>query len=149
MPATGLGNSIRKQRYWRIYLYRPPPDYHRAINTVSVTYSWETKKKILVYSLTPINLNVIRSTTSDKFNALLDTLRQHGNNLVNSFKPSFVSSMLFSVTWNPNNYGNTKTSAFFLRRRWRVEALYLIFILPRMPRTKGWQSISICALCWK
>jgi outer membrane protein insertion porin family len=92
-----------------------PPDYHRAINTVSVTYSWETKKKILVYSLTPINLNVIRSTTSNEFNALLDTLQQHGNNLINSFKPSFVSSMLFSVTWNPNNYGNTKTSAFFLR----------------------------------
>ena len=115
-----------------------PPDYNRAINTVSVTYTWETKKRILIYSLTPISLNVIRSKTDSLFNVLLENLQsQQGNNLINSFKPSFVSSMIFSVTWNPNNYGNTKASAFFLRAQVESGGTLFNFYSPTFATNAG------------
>jgi outer membrane protein insertion porin family len=50
------------------------------------------------------------------FNALLTDLQENqGNNLKNSFDPSFVSSVIFSITWNPNNYGNTMKHSHIIR----------------------------------
>lgn len=120
IPLSGnagyrYGRLNPKTRVLAGYVYSDrQPDYTRAINTISTTYTWENHKTTL-YSFTLINLNVIRSKTDSAFNALLDNLQAQGNNLKNSFKPSFVSSMIFSFTWNPRNYGNTQRNSYFLR----------------------------------
>lgn len=97
------------------FTYTKRPEYTRSINTVSDTYTWQNEKRTQ-YSFTLINLNVIQSTLDSAFNALLTDLQENdGNNLKNSFKPSFVSSMIFGVTWNPVNYGNTERNSYLFR----------------------------------
>lgn len=97
------------------YTYTDRPEYTRSITTVSDTYTWQNKQRTN-YSFTLINLNVIRSKLDSAFNALLTDLQENeGNNLKNSFNPSFVSSMIFAVTWNPDNYGNTERTSHLLR----------------------------------
>ncbi len=123
-----------------------PPDYTRAITNVSAQYNWETNKRRLQYSFTPISLSVIRSKTDSAFNALLETLKSQGNNLINSFKPSFVSSMIFSVIWNPNNYGNTKTSAFFLRAQVEAGGTLFNFYTPTFATNRGLETYKFVRL---
>lgn len=97
------------------YSYTKRPEYTRAITTISDTYTWQNKQTAQ-YSFTLANLSIIRSTLDSAFKALLIDLQENqGNNLKNSFNPSFVSSMIMSVTWNPNNYGNTERSSYFFR----------------------------------
>jgi outer membrane protein insertion porin family len=97
------------------FTYTDRPEYTRSISTVSDTYTWQNKKRAQ-YSFTLINLNVIQSTLDSAFNALLTDLQVNdGNNLKNSFNPSFVSSMILGITWNPVNYGNTERSSHLLR----------------------------------
>ncbi|MBL7873783.1 MAG: BamA/TamA family outer membrane protein [Cyclobacteriaceae bacterium] len=97
------------------FAFTDRPEYRRLITTVSDTYTWQNKQTAQ-YSFTLINLNIIRSTLDSTFNALLTDLQlNQGNNLKNSFKPSFVSSMIMAITWNPNNYGNTERSSYYLR----------------------------------
>jgi outer membrane protein insertion porin family len=97
------------------YNYTDRPEYKRSITTLSDTYTWENRN-ITKFSLTLINLNIIRSKVDSAFNALLTDLQENqGNNLKNSFDPSFVSSVIFSITWNPNNYGNTMKHSHIIR----------------------------------
>ncbi|MBY0436240.1 MAG: BamA/TamA family outer membrane protein [Cyclobacteriaceae bacterium] len=111
----GLGRLNPKTRLLTGFTYTDRPEYKRSNVTVSNTYTWENKRTAL-YSLTLTNLQIIQSTLDPSFRNLLDTLQLlQGNNLINSFRPSLVSSMIFSWTWNPNNYGNTEKSSYFLR----------------------------------
>ena len=113
--AYQLGKYNPRTRLLAGYTYTDRPEYQRSITTISDTYTWENKRTTQ-YSLTLISLNVIRSTLDPAFDSLLIYLQENqGNNLRNSFKPSFVSSTIFGVTWNPNNYGNTERSSFYLR----------------------------------
>ncbi|HZX75254.1 MAG TPA: hypothetical protein VFE57_12585, partial [Cyclobacteriaceae bacterium] len=97
------------------YNYTDRPEYKRSVTSVSATYSWEPKRT-LSYSFTPANLNIIRSSLDSAFNALLIDLQENqGNNLINSFKPSFVTSMIFTMIWNPNNYTSYQKNSFFAR----------------------------------
>ncbi len=120
LPFTGsrvynLGRFNPRTKLLTGYTYTDRPEYERSIITVSDTYTWENTKKTF-YSFTLANLNVIRSSKDPSFDSLLNTLfLEQGNNLRNSFRPSFVSSMIFSVIWNPKNYGNTETSSYFVR----------------------------------
>ncbi len=135
-----LGKFNPKTKLLGGYTYTDRPEYQRGITTISDTYNWE-KKRILQYSLTAINLNVIRSKTSLDFQKVLDSLKtQQGNNLVNSFKPSFVSSVIFSVTWNPNNYGNTQKSSFYLRAMVESGGTIFNFITPNFITKEGLQT---------
>ena len=113
--AYQLGRYNPRTRLLAGYAYTDRPEYRRSITTLSDTYTWENTQTTQ-YSFTLISLNVIRSTLDPAFDSLLINLQQNqGNNLRNSFKPSFVSSMIFGVTWNPNNYGNTERSSFYIR----------------------------------
>lgn len=95
--------------------YSDRPEYQRETTTFSYTYSWENKKTTQ-YSFTLASLNIIRSDLDSAFNALLNDLSAtQGNNIRLSFNPSFVSSMIFSMTWNPENYGNTLNHSKFVR----------------------------------
>ncbi len=95
------------------YTYTDRPEYQRSITTLSATYTWDLQRK-LQFSFSPATLNVINSTVSNAFNATLLHLDSLGNKLINAFKPSYVSSMIFSVTWN-NNYGLVQKNSTFIR----------------------------------
>lgn len=113
--ATRMARYNPRTRLLAGYTFTERPEYTRSITTVSNTYTWQNKQTTQL-SFTAINLNVIRSQLDSTFNALLTDLQNNqGNNLKNSFNPSFVSSMIFAITWNPNNYGNTERSSFFMR----------------------------------
>jgi len=118
IPFSGnwkVGRLNPRTKFLAGYTYTDRPEYTRSIVTVSDTYNWESANKTQ-YSFTLINLNAIRSRTDSSFNALLEDLYvEQGNNLRNSFKPSFVSSMIFSVVWNAKNYGSLESNASFMK----------------------------------
>ena len=93
------------------YTYTSRPEYQRSIITASSTLTWE-KSNQLQFSFTGTNLSIIRSDTSAQFGERLRELEKAGNRLINAFKPAFVSSMSFSVTWNKGNYGTNARSTF-------------------------------------
>lgn len=95
------------------YTYTDRPEYQRQITTLSASFNWDINQK-WQFSFTPTSLNIIQSTKSQDFEALLTSLQSKGNNLINAFKPSFVGSMIFSVTWN-NNYGSSQKHSTLLR----------------------------------
>lgn len=118
------------------YTYTSRPEYTRSITNVSGTYTWQNKQTTQ-YSFTLLNLNVIRSTLDSTFNAQLLELQEQGNNLINSFNPSFVSSMIFSVTWNPNNYGNAERSSYFVRMQAESGGTFFAFAEPDFAKKRG------------
>jgi outer membrane protein assembly factor BamA len=95
------------------YTYTDRPEYQRSITSLSATYTWDLQRR-LQFSFSPATLNVINSTKSYAFDTLLIGLQKKGNNLINAFKPSYVSSMIFSLTWN-NNYGVAQKSSTYIR----------------------------------
>lgn len=109
-----LGKYNPKTRLLAGYIYTDRPEYTRSNVTLAATYSWENKR-VFQYSFTPVSIQIIQSTTTAAFDSTLHVLQTQGNNLINSFKPSLVSSMIFTMTWNPNNYGNSEKSSYFAR----------------------------------
>ncbi len=140
--AYRLGKYNPKTRLLGGYTYTDRPEYQRAINTLSDTYTWENEnRKTLQYSLTLISLNIIRSKTDQRFDSVLRALQTNqGNNLINSFKPSFVSSMIFSITWNPNNYGNTQKSSLYLRALAETGGTFFNLYTPNFVSKEGLQT---------
>jgi hypothetical protein len=119
------------------YAYTQRPEYTRSIATISASYNWDAKRT-KQYTLTPLSLNIIRSTLSSAFDSLLNNLQlTQGNNLRNSFLPSFVSSVIFSFTYNPNNYGNTQRSSFFLRAQAEAGGTLFNFYTPKLVTNEG------------
>jgi outer membrane protein assembly factor BamA len=118
------------------YTYTDRPEYTRGITTLSATYTWDLKQR-LQFSYTPASLNIIRSHISDAFNDRLQQLKAEGNNLINSFKPSYVSSMIFAMTYNPNNYGNLKSSSFYLRVQAESGGTLFNFYTPKLITHEG------------
>jgi outer membrane protein insertion porin family len=105
-----------KTRFTAGYAFTDRPEYRRTAISVNGTYSWNNKRSKL-YSLTPLSLSVIdTSNLSPSFKDLLQEQADFGNySLINSFRPSFVNSILFSVTWNHNNYGNIEKNSAYVR----------------------------------
>lgn len=110
------GRYNPKTRVTTGFGYTDRPEYKRSSANLSATYTWQHKQSHF-YSLSLANLSLINSNIKlQEFQDLLDEQDSLGNtNLSNSFNPSFVSSMIFSFTWNPNNYGNIDKSSHFLR----------------------------------
>lgn len=112
------------------YNYTDRPEYRRASTTLSNTYTWENKKSTQ-YSLALTNISLIDSDIKDStFFDLLDTLYVLGNyNLKRSFEPSFVSSMIFGVTWS-HNYGSLEKNSTFVRAQFESGGTSLNIISP-------------------
>ena len=128
------------------YTYSNRPEYRRETTTFSYTYSWESKRTT-IYSLTLANLNIIRSSLDSTFQALLNDLGAiQGNNIRLSFNPSFVSSMIFSMTWNPENYGNTTTNSKFLRIQAESGGTLLNFYTPGLVEREDLQLFKYLRL---
>jgi outer membrane protein insertion porin family len=130
------GKYNPKTRITSGYTYTNRPEYQRSAVNIAGIYTWE--KNRVSYSFTAANLNIIRSQTDSAFHAQLVNLQQtQGNNLINSFKPSLVSSMIFSVLWNPNNYGNLEKSSFFLKATAESGGTAFNFFEPKLATHEG------------
>lgn len=142
LPFTGktsyqLGRLNPRTKLLAGYTYTNRPEYTRSIVTISDAYNWENPRKTQ-YSFTLANLNIIRSQKFGNFDSLLNALyTEQGNNLRNSFKPSFVSSMIFQAVWNPKNYGNTETNSFFLRATAESGGTFFNFFKPEFITKEG------------
>lgn len=114
------------------YAYTDRPEYRRSIISLNGTYTWQNNKKTS-FSLTPLNLGIIdTSNLSSDFKDLLAEQDLLGNNsLINSFRPSFVNSIIFAVTWNLNNYGNTERNSSYIRAQIESGGTLWNFIDPK------------------
>ncbi|MBL0743556.1 translocation and assembly module lipoprotein TamL [Chryseolinea lacunae] len=106
-----------KTKFVAGYTYTDRPEYRRTVISFNGTYTWQSANRKRTYSLTPLNLGVIdTSKLSPTFRELLRNQAALGNNsLINSFRPSFVNSIIFGITWNLNNYGNKERDSWYIR----------------------------------
>lgn len=108
-----LGQVNPKTRLLAGYTYTDRPEYNRKNYNFSNTYSWQNARNTF-YQVTITDISLIESAVDSTFGARLRQLEENGNRLVNSFRPSLVTSMSGSATWNFNSYGlNFSNSSFF------------------------------------
>ncbi|MBS1557441.1 MAG: BamA/TamA family outer membrane protein [Bacteroidetes bacterium] len=117
------------------YTFTDRPEYQRSITTLSATYTWDLKRKWM-FSFSPATLNVINSTISDAFRSTLVHLDSLGNKLINAFKPSYVSSIIFTLTWN-NNYGLAQKNSTFIRTMLESGGTLLNVYSPKFIQDQG------------
>lgn len=134
-----LGKYNPKTRLTLGYNYTDRPEYSRNSTTFANTYTWQNQRTTQ-YSLALFNLSLINSNIkSAEFQDVLDDLDSLGNyNLARSFQPSFVSSMIFSITWN-RNYGTFDRNALFIRAQFEPGGTTLNFIDPDIITRQGLQ----------
>ncbi|MGY6743636.1 MAG: translocation and assembly module lipoprotein TamL [Cecembia sp.] len=87
------------------YNYVNRPEYIRESVNGILGYSWNTRNLRQQYLVNILDANFIRSNLSNEFRDLLEGLQNQGNNLINSFLPSYVSSVSGQVIINFNQYG--------------------------------------------
>ncbi|MCR9016656.1 BamA/TamA family outer membrane protein [Aquiflexum gelatinilyticum] len=87
------------------YNYINRPEYIRESVNGVIAYNWNTRNLKKQYTVNALDANFIRSNLSDDFRILLEDLQNQGNNLINSFLPSYVSSISGQVIFNFNQYG--------------------------------------------
>lgn len=87
------------------YNYVNRPEYIRESVNGIIAYSWNTRDLRQQYTFNAVDANFIRSNLSNDFRELLEDLQNQGNNLINSFLPSYVSSISGQVIINFNQYG--------------------------------------------
>ena len=134
-----LGKYNPKTRLAVGYNYTDRPEYSRNSTTFSNTYTWQNRRTTQ-YSLALFNLSLINSQIkSPAFQEVLSDLDSLGNyNLARSFQPSFVSSMIFSITWN-RNYGTFDRNAVFIRAQFEPGGTTLNFFDPEIITRQGLQ----------
>ncbi|HEY0651688.1 MAG TPA: BamA/TamA family outer membrane protein [Chryseosolibacter sp.] len=127
------------------YTFTDRPEYNRIATTLSNTYSWQNQRTT-EYSLALVNASLINSKKSDEFSELLERLDSLGNyNLVNSFRPSFVSSMIFGITWN-HNYGSIDKNSVFIRGQFETGGTSLNIVDPAIITKQGLQYFKYLRL---
>ncbi len=109
-----LGQVNPKTRLLAGYTYTRRPEYIRKNTNFTNTYSWQNQRTTF-YQVTLTDISLIESEVSDTFQERLDSLSVSGNRLINAFKPSLVTSMNGSATWNFNSYGLNFTNSSFFR----------------------------------
>ena len=141
-----LGKYNPKTRLAVGYNYTDRPEYSRNSTTISNTYTWQNQRTTQ-FSLALFNLSLINSEIkSPRFREVLDELDSLGNyNLARSFEPSFVSSMIFSITWN-KNYGTFDRNAVFIRAQVEPGGTTLNFIDPEIITRQGLQYFKYLRL---
>lgn len=87
------------------YNYVDRPEYIRESVNGVIAYNWSTRNLRQQYTINVLDANFIRSNLSSDFRELLEGLQAQGNNLINSFLPSYVSSVSGQVIINFNQYG--------------------------------------------
>lgn len=101
------------------YNYVNRPEYIRdALNTI-LAYSWAPSNLRRQFTLNLFDANLIRSSLDPAFRKRLEDFQAQGNNLINSFMPSYVSSISGQLIINFNQYGLTQRNDASL---WRLFA---------------------------
>ena len=90
------------------------PEYNRKNTNFTTTYSWGRQLNTL-YNFSLADVSIINSELTAAFKKRLNTLASNGSNLINSFKPSLVSSSSFFIIKNFNNYGSGKQTSSYLQ----------------------------------
>ena len=118
------GSEAIKNRYGRFnpktrinigYSLNDRPEYYRRSVDAALDYTWSTKKK-RTFSIYLADLRFINTAFKDStFYFRLKELEEEGNNLINSFLPSFVSSTSFNGAYNFGNYGQKHGQGSLLR----------------------------------
>jgi outer membrane protein assembly factor BamA len=141
-----LGKYNPKTRLSVGYNYTDRPEYQRLSTTFSNTYTWQNQRTTQ-FSVALFNLSVINSDIkSAEFRQLLQNQDSLGNyNLARSFQPSFVSSMIFSITWN-HNYGTFDRNAVFIRAQFEPGGTIFNFISPDIITKQGLQYFKFWRL---
>lgn len=81
------------------------PEYTRSQLTAANSYTWQPKQSQL-YDFQFLEVGLVRTNNLDSaYHERLKELELNGNNLINSFRPSFISSQRLTVSINKNNYG--------------------------------------------
>jgi len=90
------------------------PEYERQNFQFVFSYEWSKYRKKFS-SLSPVNISFVNtSNKTSAFDRYLNNLRENGNNLFQSFQPSFISSILYSYTFNSRDlYRSTRQSDYF------------------------------------
>ena len=87
------------------YNYVNRPEYTReALNTI-LAYNWATRDLRQQFTFNFLDANFIRSSLNPDFEIRLKELQNLGNNLINSFLSSYVSSISGQAIINFNEYG--------------------------------------------
>lgn len=89
------------------------PEYIRSTLNASNSYTWQPKETIL-YDFKFLEVALVRTNSIDS--AYLERLRElerNGNNLINSFRPSFISNQRITRSINTNNYGRGHNNASY------------------------------------
>ena len=98
------------------YNYVNRPEYIRESLNGIIAYNWSTRNLKQQFTFNILDANFIRSSLNNDFRVILEDLQNQGNNLINSFLPSYVSSVSGQVIINFNQYGLfQKNNASLLR----------------------------------
>jgi outer membrane protein insertion porin family len=87
------------------YNYINRPEYVREGLNGVIGYNWNTRNLRQQFTFNALDVNFIRSNLSPAFRTILEDFQNQGNNLINSFLPSYVSSISGQVIMNFNQYG--------------------------------------------
>lgn len=132
-----LGDLNPKTRVVAGYSFTNRPEYERSIFNGSFGYTWQIDNRIS-YNLVLSDLNLIYSPRLDPaFLDYLEELQANGNNLINTFNTSFVSSINFSVISNSNQYGIYDRKASLLKLSTESGGTSLNFVDPGLLNSWG------------
>lgn len=110
-----LGNINPNTRVVAGSSFTNRPEYLRTTFNSSLSYTWQKDIKRF-FNFTLVDLNLIYSNNlSKEFRDRLEEFEDVGNNLINSFLPSFVNSVSFTSIFNFNRYGTNPDRASFLK----------------------------------
>lgn len=110
-----LGEVNPKTRLQVGYNYTNRPEYIRRTSKASFSYNWQSKRDHQ-FGFSPGDISYIDSKIqSPVFQTQLDELEANGNNLIQSFRPSFVSSINGYGVFNFGKYGTNKSKSSYLR----------------------------------
>lgn len=99
------------------YNYVNRPEYTRdALNTI-LAYSWAPSNLRQQFTVNVLDANLIRSSLDPEFRKRLEDFQAQGNNLINAFMPSYVSSISGQMIINFNQYGLSQRNEASL---WRL-----------------------------
>jgi outer membrane protein assembly factor BamA len=94
--------------------YSSRPEYNRTNFKLAMNYSWQKSAKES-FTVSLLDLNYVQTAfKSDTFRRYLEYLQNvQGNNLIVSFRPSFVSSISGVYTYNDNVLGANLKAKYF------------------------------------
>ena len=97
------------------YSYSNRPEYIRRSIRTNIAYNWSNEKRRR-FSFSPFDMQLINTDFQDSaFVARLLELQEEGNNLINSFEPSFVSSTIFNASYYYGGAENSKNRGAVMR----------------------------------